>query len=166
MCVRERRLACRSCRSCDATPGGVAVKRIRIGIEPHAVRMPTDDAEHHLLQGAVLAHQRQVGPYLRGRVAQPHRVSASRSDLSTTAFRNRNGQLVTVVMNGSGRPIRHRFQISAGNAGRHSGARHSDLAALIRRNRASSPGRKPGPRRPGYFSSLNNDRSAINTGPS
>ncbi|MES3025440.1 MAG: glycoside hydrolase family 30 protein [Pseudomonadota bacterium] len=45
--------------------------------------------------------------------AQRVSASSSRSDLLTTSFRNRNGQLATVVMNSSDKPIRYRFQVGA-----------------------------------------------------
>ena len=61
-----------------AGSGGAVVEGVGIGVRQQAFQLAADDAPDQPAQGFVLARQREVGPHLSPRIAQPHGVDVTR----------------------------------------------------------------------------------------
>ncbi len=60
--------------------GRVLVEGVRPRIEQNAFRLPPHQPLDEPAQAVVFFHQGEIGPYLRGGIAQPHRVDVARDD--------------------------------------------------------------------------------------
>ena len=53
---------------------------VRVGVDEDAPRLATNDAFEHFAEFRVLCSQREIGPHLSGRIAQPHRGNVAGDD--------------------------------------------------------------------------------------